>query len=79
MGMSVVMKKSLTLPASDSKGTVRLRKGDRVTLESTDDRSWIDVRTESGKSARCPIDAEGRLTGAGLEAADVFDGLSFAD
>ena len=50
-----------------------------VTLETTDDRSWVNVRTESGKTARCPIDAEGRLTGARLEASDVFDGLPYAD
>jgi hypothetical protein len=58
---------------------VRFRKGEEVALTSSDDRSWVMVMNRSGAMGYCTIDSTGRLTAAGLEPTDVFDGLPMAD
>jgi len=81
MNVRVAMKRELTLPGppGHDAARVRFRKGEEVALTSSDDRSWVMVMNRSGAMGYCTIDSTGRLTAAGLEPTDVFDGLPMAD
>jgi hypothetical protein len=79
MNMNVRMRRSITLPEASGKGGVRLHKGEHVLLTRTDDRTWVDLATDSGLFARCSVDPDGKLTRLGLDASRLFEGLLFAD
>ena len=88
MNTAVVLKRDLTVKKSlYGTATMTLKEGDTVVLSATDDNSYVYLAVtapnDEGEGGYLMLDENGimdvLIDGEAVNAADVFDGLVFAD